>query len=66
MLEYLLGAVDGMLDDWPIYEQGLRDAEDAELFDDDDDYRALLGAGGEPNAREGVGGCSGNEAADAG
>jgi len=36
MLEYLLGAADGMLDDWPIYEQELRDAEDEELFDDDD------------------------------
>jgi len=37
MLEYLLGAADGMLDDWPIYEQELRDAEDEELFDDDED-----------------------------
>jgi len=37
MLEYLLGAADGMLDDWPLYEQELRDAEDEELFDDDDD-----------------------------
>lgn len=37
MLEYLLHAADGMLDDSPLYEQELRDAEDAEL-DDDDDY----------------------------
>lgn len=36
MLEYLLGAADGMLDDWPIYEQELQDAEEEELFDDDD------------------------------
>ena len=36
MLEYLLNAVDGILDDAPIYEQELRDAEDAELESDDD------------------------------
>jgi len=36
MLEYLLGAADGMLDDWPIHEQELRDKEDEELFDDHD------------------------------
>ena len=36
MLEYLLNAADGMLDDAPIYEQELREQEEAE-FDDDDD-----------------------------
>jgi len=36
MLEYLLNAADGILDDAPIYEQELRDAEDEELDDDDD------------------------------
>lgn len=36
MLEYLLHAADGMLNESPIYEQELRDAEEAEMFDDDD------------------------------
>jgi len=36
MLEFLLHAGDGILDESPIYEQELRDAEEAELFDDDD------------------------------
>lgn len=36
MLEYLLHAADGILDESPIYERELREAEEAELDDDDD------------------------------
>ena len=35
MLEFLLNAADGILDDAPLYEQELREAEDEE-FDDDE------------------------------
>jgi len=35
MLEYLLNAADGMLDDAPIYERELREAEDDDFSDDD-------------------------------